>query len=393
MPTTRLTEKIVRDSFCPDGHKRVDFFDVKTPGFMLEARIGGGKTYYARYRNKYGAVRQVKIGKAEILTLAEARLLARGILAQASLGEDPAEERQVQRAVPTLQEFVIERYLPYILTYKSPNSSDESILRNHVLPRFGHLHLDEIKKADLIAHHQARLASGAKPGTANKDLILMSYIFNLALKWELQGIKVNPAKGIPLFEENNKRERYLTTQETAQLYQALLESPNKQLRFIISMLILTGARKREVLDACWADFDLARRDWRIPKTKSGRARHVPLSKAAFELIESVPRFEGCPYYLPNPKTLRPFVSVFQAWNTARTSGGLADVRIHDLRHSFASFLINAGRSIYEVQKILGHTQISTTQRYSHLSQATLIDAADAVTLTVGNALSDLGEKF
>ena len=106
-------------------------------------------------------MRQVKIGKAEILTLAEARLLARGILAQASLGEDPAEERQVQRAVPTLQEFVIERYLPYILTYKSPNSSDESILRNHVLPRFGHLHLDEIKKADLIAHHQARLASGA----------------------------------------------------------------------------------------------------------------------------------------------------------------------------------------------------------------------------------------
>ena len=393
MPKTRLSEKIVRESLCPDGQKRLDYFDVKIPGLMLEVRAGGGKTYYARYRNKHGQLRQVKIGKAEILTLAEARVQARALLAQASLGEDPAEQRQVLRSVPTLHEFVIERYLPYISTYKSPNSTDESILRNHVLPRFGEVHLDDIKKADLIAHHQSRLASGAKPGTANKDLILMSYIFNLALKWEVPGVKGNPAKGIPLFEENNKRERYLTTQETAQLYQALLESPNKQLRYIIPMLSLTGARKRELLDAQWQDFDLSRRDWRIPKTKSGRARHVPLSKGAVDLIASVPRFEGCPYFLPNPQTYLPFVSIYHAWNTARTSVGLADVRIHDLRHSFASFLINAGRSIYEVQKILGHTQISTTQRYSHLSQETLIDAADAVTLTVGNALSALGEKF
>ena len=111
-----------------------------------------------------------------------------------------------------------------------------------------------------------------------------------------------------------------------------------------------AAAVREVLDAKWADFDLPRRAWRIPISKSGKARHV---------------------------------SVFCAWHTARKSVGLSDVRMHDLRHSFASLLINSGRTLYEVQHILGHTQVKTTQRYAHLSQDTLLAAANAATVAVG----------
>jgi site-specific recombinase XerD len=96
------------------------------------------------------------------------------------------------------------------------------------------------------------------------------------------------------------------------------------------------------------------------------------------ILLQVPRFEGCPYLLPNPKTLKPFNTIYFSWNLARTRAGLADLRMHDLRHSFASFLINANRSLYEIQSILGHTQISTTQRYAHLSQKTLVEAANAV---------------
>lgn len=155
------------------------------------------------------------------------------------------------------------------------------------------------------------------------------------------------------------------------------------LKHIVSMLILTGARKREVLDAKWQDFDIERSTWRIPITKSGKARHVPLSDGALTVLSSVPIKQHTPYVFANPATNKPFISIYCAWNTARKQAGLADVRMHDLRHSFASMLINSGRTLYEVQHILGHTQVKTTQRYAHLSQDTLLDAANAATRAMG----------
>ena len=155
------------------------------------------------------------------------------------------------------------------------------------------------------------------------------------------------------------------------------------LKFIVPMLLLTGARKREVLDAQWQDFDFSRRIWRIPMSKSGKARHVPLSDGAMTLLSTMPRKPGCDWAFANPETGKPYVSIFCAWNTARKKAGLADVRLHDARHSFASLLINSGRTLYEVQHILGHSQVKTTQRYAHLSQDTLLAAANAATVAVG----------
>jgi len=114
-------------------------------------------------------------------------------------------------------------------------------------------------------------------------------------------------------------------------------------------------------------------------TKTGKPRHVPLNDGAMQILASIPREPGCPWLVPNPKTGKPYVSIFAAWDTARTHAGLTDVRIHDLRHSFASLLINQGRTLYEVQHLLGHTQVKTTQRYAHLSQDTLLAASNAAT--------------
>jgi integrase len=221
---------------------------------------------------------------------------------------------------------------------------------------------------------------------------MLRFIFNLALKWEVPGIKANPCKGIPLMEENNKRDRYLSVEEAQRLYEAVCKSENTMLKFIVPMLILTGARKREVLDAKWTDFDLSRRAWRIPITKSGRARHVPLSDGALSLLASMPREAGVDWAFANPETGKPYVSIYCAWNTARQNVGLSDVRMHDLRHSFASLLINAGRTLYEVQHILGHTQVKTTQRYAHLSQDTLLAAANSATVALGAAMMPSVQK-
>lgn len=188
----------------------------------------------------------------------------------------------------------------------------------------------------------------------------------------------NPSAEIPLYPVNNIKDRFLSADEAKRLFAALEQSDSVMLPYIVKMLLLTGARKNEVLNARWADFDLKRKLWTIEFNKSGKTRHVPMSDLAVELVLSLPRFEGCEFAFANPKTLKPYVHIFSSWDTARKKAKLPDVRIHDLRHSFASFLVNNGRSLYEVQKILGHTQVKTTQRYAHLSQDSLRSAANEV---------------
>ena len=230
-------------------------------------------------------------------------------------------------------------------------------------------------------------AQGYAPATANRIVILTRYMWNLGKKWKVPGAETNPASGVELFEENNKRERYLTAEEVQRLVACVRDSDNPQLQFIVPLLLLLGCRKRELLDSQWSHFDLERRTWRIPLSKNGKARHVPLSADVLAILAQVPRWEGCPYVVPNPKTRKPYVSIFHSWDTARKQAGLSEVRVHDLRHSTASFLVNSGRSLYEVQKILGHTQLKTTQRYAHLSQATLLEAVDSLSAVSGLALT------
>ena len=142
-----------------------------------------------------------------------------------------------------------------------------------------------------------------------------------------------------------------------------------------------------MLDARWEDVDWGQKSWRIPKTKSGKIRHVPLSTGALQLLEhlqglnqALPEAERSNHVFCNPRTGMPFVSFFYSWDTARKQAGLPELRVHDLRHSFASFLVNAGRSLYEVQELLGHADIRTTSRYAHLSRERLREAVESVPL-------------
>ena len=386
MAKLKLTQSRVSEATCPSNKKRADWFDTDCKGLVLEARITGGKTFHLRYQDSRGRTRQLSLADANDVTLSQARALADKARNQIAMGEDPKEQRAIAKAVPTFAAFIEERYLPYVKGYKKSWDSDQSYLSNHVLPAFGKKYMDEVTKQEVISFHHGIRAKGYAEGTANRILILLRYAFNLADKWGIAGVRVNPTKDVPLFEDHaGKKERYLSKEEAQRIFEAVRRSENPVLQHIVPMLILTGARKREVLDARWEDFDLERRQWRIPTTKSGRPRHVPLSDGVLQMLTSLPHHEKG-WIFANPKTGKPFVSVFISWNTARKLAGLADVRMHDLRHSFASFLVNAGRTLYEVQKILGHTQVKTTQRYAHLSHDTLLDAANAATRAVGGVM-------
>lgn len=375
MSKTVLTPALVNSIVCPEGKRRLDIFDSKTKGLVLEVRPSGGKTFYLRYLDTRGRSRQVKLADARDVSLSQARQLADSTRNKIAMGEDPLIEKSVKRSVLTLEEFFYDRYLVFAKGYKRSWDIDESVFRNHIQPKIGKKHLDEVTKDDIARLLHERRAQGGAAGSANRIVILCRYMFNLALKWETPGVVKNPASGVQMFEDPPTKERYLSTEEAKRLYDSVCISDNEMLRYIIPMLILTGARKREVLDAKWEDFDFKLLSWRIPFTKTGRPRHIPMSEGVISLLNSIPRIEGCPYVFPNPKTRKPFVSVFNSWSTARSLAGLSDVRLHDLRHSFASFLVNNGRSLYEVQKLLGHTQIRTTQRYAHLSHDTLMEAA------------------
>jgi len=384
MPQQKLTQTFV-DTVQPQ-QKKVDYFDSLQTGLLLKVLPSGKKTYYLRYRDDRGKMRERKLADATILSLKDARTLARQKLAQIALGEDPFAKQAALRDVPRFAEFVAQEYLPYAKQRKRSWRTDVSLLNNHILPALGQLYMDEVSKRHLMrlfAEHRA----SHKPGSTNRIIILCRFIFNCAIRWEVPGVTSNPTAGIDLYPENNQIERFLTEAEAKRLFEALERSGSKMLKYIVGMLLLTGARKNEVLHAKWQDFDLKRRIWRIELNKSGKTRHVPLSDGAIALLAQVPRIEGCEYVFANPDTGRPYTQIFYAWDTARKRAGLDDLRIHDLRHSFASFLVNSGRSLYEVQKILGHTQIKTTQRYAHLSQDSLVSAANCAAKAVPIAQS------
>ncbi|MDA9784172.1 tyrosine-type recombinase/integrase [Gammaproteobacteria bacterium] len=380
MPKLNLTQSFVNKAKVEEGITSVDYYDERIPGLLMKVLPSGRKTYYIRYKDQRKVSAQRKIGNAVILTLSDARALARHKLAEIAMGADPFTPVQSNLS-PTLEKFAASDYIPYVKTYKKSWEMDISRIRNHLLPYFGAMRMSDIEKRDVVQLINDQLPS-YKPGSINRVIILLRYMFNLAIKWEVEGVSRNPTAGIPLLKEDNHVERFLSSEEAKALLIAIKNSKNPMLQHIISMLILTGARKREVLDAKWEDFDMERSIWRIPTTKAGKARIVPLSDTASVLLIKLRQRKRCAHAFANPATLKPYSSVYYSWHTARKEAGLSDVRVHDLRHSFASFLVNAGRSLYEVQTLLGHTQIKTTQRYAHLSTTSLRSASNEISLAV-----------
>ena len=388
MPTVSLDAAFVRSATCPEGKSRIDFFDTNIKGFVLEVRTTGGKTYYLRYRDDHGRQRQHKIGDAQSISFDKARSAAERLRSQVVLGENPAEAKKIKRSIPTIADFYKDTYLPFLRSYRRNMQSDYSFHQTHLLPRFGKMHLDEITQQDVILAQQSMRTAGYAAGTANKFIVQLRYMYNVAKKHGIPGAEVNPAAGAKQYNVQG-RERFLTQEEIQRLRDAVEKSQSKQLKYIVALLLMLGCRKLELLHAKWEHFDLERRTWKIPLSKSGKTRHVPLSTGVIALLEQLPRWKGCPYVVPNPRTRLPLNDFHEPWHTACRKAGLKDVRIHDLRHTFASNLVNAGHSLFVVSRALGHANISQTARYSHLSDDTLLAAADAAANAMGDTWSKL----
>lgn len=376
MPKIKLDATFCLTAACEQGKRKTDYWDTITSGFVLEVRSTGGKTYALRYFDQGGRQRQMKIGGHGEITFDQARKAAKRLRSEVVLGGDPAGAKEERKAIPTYA-VLAAQHLAHAKTYQKSFASTEMIIRRHLLPRWSKSRLDEVKPQDVAKWLSEKAGEGYKPATVEKMRVVFSRSFELGLSWNIPGAETNPVRGVPRPKFDNKRQRFLSRDEAGRLFTALESSANPQLRNIVRLLLLTGARVSELLHAEWRHVHLDRRAWLIPTSKTGMARHVPLSKAAIDIIEQLPRFDDCPYLVPNPKTRLPFVSIKRAWQTARKQAGLPDLHIHDLRHSAASFMINAGIDLYAVGKVLGHADHKSTMRYSHLANETLLAAVEA----------------
>ena len=382
---TNLTQVFVKRVECEQDKSKQEFYDNEIKGFFLEVRANKSKTYFLKAIVDKKRVTK-KIGDANVMDIKSARVKALKLKRAVEEGKDIVIGRSSKNksSILTLEAFYEEYYIPYIKMHIKSYETNISVFKNHILPKFRNSAMNDITKKDIMQLHTNMVQKKKlAPATANKVLIFISHAFNVAMQLEIKGIEVNPASKIKPYLLNNARERYLTKDEATRLIDAINQTEqNIHLKYIIPMLILTGARRGEVLKAKHEDFNLNQLCWTIPTSKSGKKRVLPITPQLLELYKSIPK-DDTPYLFASAKSKKPYVTIYVSWNSARTRAGLKDLRMHDLRHSFASALVNNGRSLYEVQTLLGHSTSKMTQRYAHLSNESLMSAASCAGSLVG----------
>ena len=370
----KLSDKDVRALTPPASGNRITY-DGEVKGFGCRVTASGAKAWIVNYRAG-GRERRITIGSYPDWSVSAARDRAKEIKRQVDVGEDPMEERHRERSAPTVADLA-KRYLAEHAPRKRPRSvaGDVCMLNRVILPRLGRMRVELVRRADISALH--REVSIETPINANRALALLSKMFALAIAWEMR--VGNPAIGVERNPEN-KRDRYLSPAELLRLIEALAAHKDQVSANAIRLLLLTGARRGEVLGATWSQFDLEAGAWTKPAstTKQKKLHRVPLSAAALALLVEMKAKANGPALFPGRGSNAVQGELKRSWASICKAAQLDEVRVHDLRHSYASILASAGRSLPVIGALLGHSQPSTTNRYAHLMDDPLRAATEKV---------------
>ncbi len=408
MATKRITIRIVESL---DAGEAVWDTDVRGFGVRRQRRDA---VYVVKYRFQ-GAQRFFTIGPhGSPWTPDTARKEAKRLLGMVESNEkpaDPAADRDATKAQPTFAQFA-ERYLTeYAAAHKKPRTIEEDRrnLRLHLIPFLGAKKVGGITRSDAARFHRD---SREFPVNANRCLATLSHMLTVAETWGVRPVGTNPCQGIEKYPER-KRERLLTSDELARLgdaieraargytdeeWDALPENtrPERQTAedwrsiALLRLLLFTGARLSEILTLEWAWIDFERGVARLPDSKTG-AKNLQVPAPALAVLLALPRIGSNPHVLPGDKPDSHFVGAQRPWQRVRKAAGIEDVRIHDLRHAFASVAVANGDSLYLVGKVLGHRQASTTERYAHLAPDPVRSVADRNAQRIADLLGGVTE--
>ena len=382
----KITKRLVEAAKPQD--KDYIICDDDLAGFAVRILPSGRRSYIVQYRigNRY---RRMSLGAHGVLTPEKARRMAFKVLAAVKEGEDPAGERFRARKACTVKDLAERFDQEHISVRLKPGTATEyrRNLRRFILPALGRLKVGDVTRADVAKfHHDLRHI----PYQANRNLEVISKMFSMAEMWGMRPDGSNPRLHIKKYPEE-KRERYLSQKELSDLGSVLNEAEEMGVDNIyaisaIRLLIFTGCRLNEIMSLKWTEVDFANSCLRLSDSKTG-ARVVHLGPPALDLLKNLKQQPKNPWVICGkiPGTNRKEIQKF--WQRIRKRAGIEDVRIHDLRHSFASNAVAQGMSLPMIGKLLGHTQVQTTARYAHLAADPVKAAASSVSCNIFDSLN------
>lgn len=384
------------------------FFDVDLKGFGLKVMPTGVKTFVVEYRSGAGGrsspKRRLTLGRFGALTAEEARELAKGVLGRVHAGHDPAIDKAKARKEPTLND-VCDLYLAEGCETKKASTlaTDKGRIERHIKPLLGGKRISAITRQDVEKFmrdvatgktaadvktklHGRAIVEGGK-GTATRTVGLLGGIMTFAVSRQLRSD--NPVRGVKRYADK-KGETFLSSPELAKIGEALValegQGANPSAIAIIRLLAFTGARKSEIAGLRWSEVDLGRGYLRLGDSKTG-AKVIPIGAPACEVLAGVAAIEGSPFVFPASSGDGRFQGVERIWRRARVMAGFPNLRLHDLRHSFASVGLARGDALAVIGAILGHADVKTTSRYAHLADDPVKNAANEISKSVHAAFT------
>ncbi len=419
MPVGPITKRTV-DALRPSSDD-LFLWDQDLTGFGLRVTPSGHKSYVVQYRipglGRRGFPKRIVLGEHGVLTPEEARRLARQQLGKVAHGADPAADRAARRAAATMKELGAVYLEDVRVRHKKRTATEYQRLWNkHVLPAFASRPVPEVSAADVRRLHRSLAKT---PYLANRVLAMLGAFFTYVSKEGVRAPHDNPAHGVEFYPEK-PRERFLTPQEFRRLGQALSRAEHQGLPpapdhrrkpkdketakhrpksadtpipanpfgvAAIRLLALTGCRENEILSLAWDMVDFERGYLRFADTKTGKSVR-PLSKSAAAVLEALPRIEGNRFVLPGAKPGEHLKEIKRLWCAVRHTATLDGVRLHDLRHSYASVPASSGESLLILRTLLGHKRVATTERYAHLADDPVKRAADRAASSIATWLGD-----
>lgn len=379
MAIIKLTTSNLTSLKCPAGKQRIEFCDTEMPSLYLLISDKGQRTFFWRTKID-GKTTHRKIGRITEITLANARAEVKRLKEeQASSAKQGNLSLDVLKIEAMTLNDLWDEYYPFAQS-TVPRSVKrlEQLWRIRIKPRFGHMKLRDLHLRQFQVFMMDLRKEGLSAATADYHAALLRRLGNMAVRWGY--LDVNFTKGIQLYHEFNGVENILTDKQLKTLLEVLYTDSNRPICQLALFLLSTGCRLSAALTARWSDINEANKLWIIPaaNSKSKRQSSIPLSDSALEVLKQIDRKESDVYVFTNRKTGTKYVNTFKPWDRIRNKAGVPFLRSHDLRHSFATYCVNNGRSLYEVSKLLSHADTRTTQRYAHLNEKTLLEAANSV---------------
>lgn len=367
----------------PPGKTKEEFCDTQVRGLLIQANASGKMlpTWFWRFK-RGGTTSYQRLGTVKELTLAQARKLAtERKVEHAKIARLPPPEKPVLCEM-TLDSFMADHYFPHVKLHKRSWVRDDQLYRIRIKPQFGESKLCDITRYQVQQFQNELSKSGLSPSSQDHHIKLCRHALNLAVEWEF--LERNVLKGVKLLNVENQLHDVASAEQLGRLIEILRTDHNRPVCHILMFLLSTGARLSEALTATWDQVDLEKGLWTIPATtaKSKKSRTVPLNESALWVLAEAEKMKKFDAIFANPETEKPFTTITRVWYRLRKAAGIGQMRIHSIRHQFADLVISSGRSLYDVQVLLGHSDPRVSQRYARLSMHTLKEAANTASLIV-----------